>query len=75
MDLNGWTKSELVDDSGIVSLQARSHGNRVEAAVQGERDAGASWSDLGALPQARLGTALPGFKPSSDLDKCVPNTF
>jgi hypothetical protein len=75
LDLNGWTTSELVDDSGMVSLQARSHANRVEAAAQGERDMGASWSDPGALPQARLGTALPGFKPSSDLGKCVSNAL
>lgn len=58
LDLKAWTKFDLIDHSRMIWLEARYHWRRVEAAVQGQFDSGTTLSDFGALPQARIWTAL-----------------
>jgi len=58
LDLKAWTKVDLIDRSRMIWLEARYHWRRVEAALQLQYDSGTVLSDFGALPQARIGTAL-----------------
>jgi hypothetical protein len=58
LDLRGWTKIDLVDQSRMIWLEARYHWNRVEAALQRQVNMGSLLSDFGALPQERIWTAL-----------------
>ncbi|SPE34562.1 conserved exported hypothetical protein [Burkholderiales bacterium] len=58
LDLQAWTKFDLIDDSRLIWLEARYHWTRAEAAVQRQVNAGATLSDYGALPQARVWTVL-----------------
>jgi len=58
LDLKAWTKFDLIDRSRMIWLEARYHWSRIEAALQLQYDSGTVLSDFGALPQARIGTAL-----------------
>jgi len=58
LDLRAWTKLDLIDHSHMIWLEARYHWTRVETALQLQYDSGTVLSDFGALPQARIATAL-----------------
>ncbi|MBM3117775.1 hypothetical protein [Jeongeupia naejangsanensis] len=58
VDLSGFVRQDLIDDSRLSWLEARWHGDDTDIALQWQYDAGETRSNYGGLPQRQIWQAL-----------------